>query len=586
MTTNGYPTFLTCIPCELRFGPSGLRGLVREMTDLEVYINTRGFLDYLHQIGDVGPGDPIALAQDLREVDPSSGLSSSPRIALAVTQAIRDAGLSVVNCGKVPTPALAYYAQREDAATSKRPMPGIMVTGSHVPADRNGIKFYKQTGEVLKSDEAGILAAVKAVRTGEYAKDESQSAFDADGKLKTAPELVAVEHAAEAAYLQRYLGLFPDEMPLAGKRVIVYQHSAVGRDVLVRVLESLGATAIAVGRSEAFVPVDTEDLREEDERRFRVLASRHSPDAIISTDGDGDRPILVDEHGRFHRGDVLGMITAEFLDAAFAAVPINTTDALDQWVQQSRPAMVVVETRIGSPYVIAAMQRAIAEGTTRVVAWEANGGFLTGTDFTVNGRLLSALATRDAVLPILAALLSAARRGVPVSKLFDELPQRATCSGLLDDFPQSTSQAILARFSPGDAAVIDAVFDDSTVTVTRVNNDEMAASTPDPLADELLALRQTIQHNFSAADGFGSVVRLNYTDGVRVWFDTGDIIHIRPSGNAPQLRIYAVSDVARRADGIVRLAIREPDGLLRRMERDLASTSGPASASPPGATPA
>ena len=48
MTTNGYPTFLTYIPCELRFGTSGLRGLVREMTDLEVYINTRGFLDYLH----------------------------------------------------------------------------------------------------------------------------------------------------------------------------------------------------------------------------------------------------------------------------------------------------------------------------------------------------------------------------------------------------------------------------------------------------------------------------------------------------------------------------------------------------------
>ncbi len=36
MTTNGYPTFLTYIPCELRFGTSGLRGLVREMTDLEV----------------------------------------------------------------------------------------------------------------------------------------------------------------------------------------------------------------------------------------------------------------------------------------------------------------------------------------------------------------------------------------------------------------------------------------------------------------------------------------------------------------------------------------------------------------------
>jgi hypothetical protein len=56
--------------------------------------------------------------------------------------------------------------------------------------------------------------------------------------------------------------------------VVVYQHSAVGRDLLVRVLESPGATAIAVARSGTFVPVDTEDLHEEDDRRFRVLASQ------------------------------------------------------------------------------------------------------------------------------------------------------------------------------------------------------------------------------------------------------------------------------------------------------------------------
>ncbi len=325
MKTDGYPEFLNTAPCELQFGTSGLRGLVSEMTDLEVSINIRGFLDYLNQIGDVGPGDPIALAQDLRGVDPSSGLSSSPRIALGVTQAIRDAGLSVVNCGMIPTPALAYYAQREDAATGKRPMPAIMVTGSHLSADRNGIKFYRRAGEVLKNDEAGILSAVKAARSREYAKDELRSAFDADGMLKTPPEPAAVQRPAEAAYVQRYTELYPDEMPLAGRRVVVYQHSAVGRDLMVRILESLGATAIAVERSNAFVPVDTEDLRPEDERRFRELARRHMPFAIISTDGDGDRPLFVDEHGRFHRGDVLGIVAADFLGAGFAAVPINTT---------------------------------------------------------------------------------------------------------------------------------------------------------------------------------------------------------------------------------------------------------------------
>ena len=44
-------------------------------------------------------------------------------------------------------------------------------------------------------------------------------------------------------------------------------------------------------------------------------------------------------------------------------------------------------------------------------------------------------------------------------------------------------------------------------------------------------------------------------------------MHIRRSGKAPQLRIYAVSDSQARADEIVSLAVREPDGVLRQLER-------------------
>jgi phosphomannomutase len=46
---------------------------------------------------------------------------------------------------------------------------------------------------------------------------------------------------------------------------------------------------------------------------------------------------------------------------------------------------------------------------------------------------------------------------------------------------------------------------------------------------------------------------------------------MRPSGNAPQLRIYANADSQARADEIVELALRAPDGILRRLERALAS---------------
>src|SRR5271156_1947849 len=123
------------------FGTSGARGLVSAMTDRVCYGYTSGFLSYLREIGEFAPGREVAFAGDLRP--------STPRILIACAQAIRDAGGAPVFCGFVPTPALAYYAFGQR-------MPSLMVTGSHIPDDRNGVKFHRTEGEVLKTDEAGI----------------------------------------------------------------------------------------------------------------------------------------------------------------------------------------------------------------------------------------------------------------------------------------------------------------------------------------------------------------------------------------------------------------------------------------------
>ena len=72
---------------------------------------------------------------------------------------------------------------------------------------------------------------------------------------------------------------------------------------------------------------------------------------------------------------------------------------------------------------------------------------------------------------------------------------------------------------------------------------------------------------FSPALGFDDIARINVLDGVRVYFHNGDVAHIRPSGNAPQLRIYANSDSQERADRIVEFGLREPDGILRALEK-------------------
>jgi phosphomannomutase len=72
---------------------------------------------------------------------------------------------------------------------------------------------------------------------------------------------------------------------------------------------------------------------------------------------------------------------------------------------------------------------------------------------------------------------------------------------------------------------------------------------------------------FTPALGFDEIARINVLDGLRAYFRNGDIAHIRPSGNAPQLRIYANSNSQARADEIVELTVREPDGILRQLER-------------------
>ena len=57
----------------------------------------------------------------------------------------------------------------------------------------------------------------------------------------------------------------------------------------------------------------------------------------------------------------------------------------------------------------------------------------------------------------------------------------------------------------------------------------------------------------------GEVVMVNTVDGLRLGFANGDIVHLRPSGNAPELRCYAEADTTLRAvqlctDCLARLA--------------------------------
>lgn len=453
------------------FGTSGARGLVEKMTDQVCYAYTRAFIQVLKQQGELASDASIAIAGDYRP--------SSPRIMGAVAMAIQDEGLHVINCGGIPSPAVAYFGQI-------RAIPSIMVTGSHIPDDRNGIKFNKADGEILKQDEQQIRAQTVSIPS---------AYFDADGSSTREMTLPNVDASAYTAYVERYTHFFTGQ-PLHGRHVALYEHSSVARESLNDILTALGAQVTKLGYSDIFMPVDTEAIRAEDVALARQWAGEQTYDCIVSADGDGDRPLVSDEHGEWLRGDIAGILTARYLGIDTLATPVSSNTA----VEKSGYFRHVARTRIGSPYVIEAMNQALAS-STRVAGYEANGGFLLANDLESNGHRLARLPTRDAVIVILAVMLLAARENKPISALLTALPQRYTASDRIKNFPTELSQAKLQAFA-ADRALL--------------------AETFRSLAGELRDV--------------------DTTDGLRMTFANDAIIHLRPSGNAPELRCYTEAE--------------------------------------------
>lgn len=454
----------------ITFGTSGARGLVSQFTKDVCAAFSIAFIAGMQRNFSF---TQVAIAIDNRP--------SSYAMAMSCAGALKQLNIDVVYYGVVPTPALAYIAQ-EDV------IPAIMVTGSHIPFDRNGLKFYRPDGEISKADEQFIIT--------------DQVEFT---ELYVLPELIASNRAAEV-YITRYTSLF-DTPWLKGKRIGIYEHSSAGRDLYYRIFEKLGAEVIALERSTQFVPIDTEAVSEEDTAKAIKWSEEYSLDAVFSTDGDGDRPLMSDENGYWLRGDILCLLAAKSLDIEALAVPVSCNSAIEACGAFKK----VARTQIGSPFVIAAFD-GLQQHYSRVAGFEANGGFLLASDVEVNGIQLNALPTRDAVLPVLAVLLLAGEG--TISSLVEHLPSIYTASGRIQNFSRNKSLQIIEK----------------------------------GLQQPLLLLSM-----FGLAEL--ELSKIDVIDGLRMTLTNGEVVHLRPSGNASELRCYAESLSVERAKSLVDLVL-------------------------------
>ena len=220
-------------------------------------------------------------------------------------------------------------------------------------------------------------------------------------------------------------------------------------------------------------------------------------------DGDGDRPMFADETGKWLRGDLIGVLCAKYIGANAICTPVSSNTA----VEKTNFFKIVTRTKVGSPYVIEAMNELLMSVENVVAGYEANGGFLLGSQLIEGDAVLDKLPTRDALLPMLTLLVEANKTSSPVSNLFTHLPSRYTSSDRLQNINMSSVKSLFFE-----------------------------------LASDL-----SLAGDFLVGDQ-KAVCDLNLIDGLRFTMCDGSVLHLRPSGNAPELRCYTEADTENKAN--------------------------------------
>lgn len=459
------------------FGTNGIRGDAEKFftNDFCFKIAATFFFylqNYLHLSG------PIAVGYDPRY--------SSYRILKWLIYGLRSQRAVVYDEGITPSPCLTYFTKVSECSG------GVMITGSHIREDMNGLKLYIKGEEVTKKQEAEI----------EELYDKMQSILKPhahDGQIR-------LENRAVEIYKKMLVRLANVEPPAAGGTHLANQvklgeisgtTSAVARQpagrggeifkdykvvvdagngtqslVMPEVLRGLGIEVIETccDLANPLLSRDTETQGAFAAMQQIVLQTK--ADFGVGYDSDGDRAAFVTNQGVMLTGDVSCSLVAKSEPSEYVVTPINTSSVVEHIGKK------VERTKVGATYVAARMKEVGAR-----YGFEANGGGISGE--IIYGR--DAGSTTIKILKILRQTKK------DLQSLVDELPKFHQFRDKVD-CPRELNEKILA----------------------------------------------TAKAKYAG-------VSVNELDGLKFTFPTGDWLLFRPSGNAPEFRVFSESQDPERA---------------------------------------
>jgi len=199
------------------------------------------------------------------------------------------AGVDVMLCGPMPTPAVAYLTR------ALRLQAGVVISASHNPYDDNGIKFFSAQGAKLPDEvECDIEARLEQPMTcmASAGLGRARRVDDAAGR-----------------YIEFCKSTFPNDLDLRGLKIVVDSAHGAAYHVAPSVFHELGAEIVGVGDTPNGLNIN-QDVGATAPETLRRTVLETRADCGIALDGDGDRLVMVDAAGTLYDGDQLLYVIA------------------------------------------------------------------------------------------------------------------------------------------------------------------------------------------------------------------------------------------------------------------------------------
>jgi len=267
------------------FGTDGIRGRVGEAPITPDFVLRLGYaagttlVAQEHLPGGERPA--VLIGKDTRV--------SGYMLEAALEAGFAAAGVDVMLCGPMPTPAIAYLTR------ALRLQAGVVISASHNPYDDNGIKFFSAQG--TKLPDAVELAVEQQL--------EQPMACLESARLGRARRI----DDAAGRYIEFCKSTFPNELELRGMKIAVDCAHGAAYHVAPKVFHELGADVVAVGAAPNGLNIN-DGVGATATESLRRAVLEHRADIGIALDGDGDRVMMADSQGRIYDGDQLLYIIA------------------------------------------------------------------------------------------------------------------------------------------------------------------------------------------------------------------------------------------------------------------------------------